>query len=416
MNTDLKRIVVTGLGAITPIGLTAKEFWTNLVNGVSGAGPITQFDATGFDCRIATEVKGFDPAQYMDAKAARRMHRFAQFSVAAAKMAMDDAGLTVDGSNADDIGIVINTGGGGMGEMGPATEALMTRGPSRVSPLMIPYLAPNMAACQVSIQFGIKGPAITSTAACASGIYAFIEAQWLLEKGEADVILAGGSEAGITPQAIASLANARALSTRNDEPQKASRPFDLNRDGFVFGEGAGVMVLETAERATARGAHIYAELAGSGMSADAYHITAPDPSGRSAALAMKKALKSAGLAPEDVDYICAHGTGTPLNDASETNSIKQALGEHAYRVAVSSPKSMVGHLLGAAGAISAITCVMAIVDDTLPPTINLDTPDPECDLDYVPNVARKADVKVAMANGFGFGGQNGVIVFKEWQP
>ncbi len=412
----MTRIVVTGMGAITPIGLTAKEFWANLIDGVSGAGPITHFDASNFDCRIAAEVKGFDPAQYIDGKAARRMHRFAQFSVASAKMALEDAGLTVDETNTDNIGIVVNTGGGGMGEMGPATEALMTRGPSRVSPLMIPNLAPNMASCQVSIQFGIRGPAITSTAACAAGIYAFIEAMWLLEKGEADVILAGGTEAGITPQAIASLANARALSTRNDEPQRASRPFDLDRDGFVFGEGAGVMVLERVEHAQARGARIYAELVGSGLSADAYHITAPDPTGRSASLAMSKAIKSAGLQPEDVDYVCAHGTGTPLNDASETRSIKQALGEHAYKVAISSPKSMVGHLLGAAGAISAITTVMAINDNVIPPTINLETPDPDCDLDYVPNVARETEVRVAMANGFGFGGQNGVIVFKEWQP
>jgi 3-oxoacyl-[acyl-carrier-protein] synthase II len=404
------------MGAVTPIGLTAHEFWQNLVNGVSGAGPITLFDASDFDCRIAAEVKGFDASLYMDGKAARRMHRFAQFSVAAAKMALEDAGLTIDKRNADDVGIVINTGGGGLGEMGPATEALLAKGPSRVSPLMIPTLAPNMASCQVSIQFGIKGLAITSTAACAAGIYALIEAQWLLERGEADVILAGGTEAGITPQAIASLANARALSMRNDEPQKACRPFDLHRDGFVFGEGAGVLVLERAERAQERGANIYAELVGSGLSADAYHITAPDPSGHSAARAISKALRNAELQPEDVDYICAHGTGTPLNDASETKSIKQALGEHAYHIAISSPKSMVGHLLGAAGAISAIASVRAIKDGVIPPTINLETPDPECDLDYVPNVARKATVRVAMANGFGFGGQNGVIVFKEWQP
>jgi len=404
------------MGAITPIGLTAAEFWQNLVKGISGVGPITQFDATAFPCRIAAEVKGFEPTQYMDAKAARRMSRFAQFAVAAAKMALEDAGLRVDEQSAETTGVVINTGGGGMADMSAGTEALLTKGPDRVSPLMVPSLAPNMASCQVSIQFGIRGPVITSTAACAAGIYAFIEAQWLLERGEAEVVLAGGTEAGIVPAAIASLCNARALSTRNEEPERACRPFDLHRDGFVFGEGAGVLVLESYEHAQARGAGIYAELAGGGLSADAYHITAPDPSGRSAAQAMCKALRNAGLAPEEVDYICAHGTGTPLNDSSETRSIKQALGEHAYRVAISSPKSMLGHLLGAAGALSAIASVLAIKENILPPTINLETPDPECDLDYVPNVARKAPVRVAMANGFGFGGQNGVAVFKEWRP
>ncbi|MFQ5880236.1 MAG: beta-ketoacyl-ACP synthase II [Dehalococcoidia bacterium] len=412
----MSRIAVTGIGAVTPIGLTAAEFWQNLVSGVSGVGPITHFDATGYPCRIAAEVKGFDPTCYMDAKAARRMSRFAQFAVAAARMALEDASLVVDEGNAESVGIVINTGGGGMVDMSTGTEALLTKGPDRVSPLMIPNLAPNMASCQVSIQLGIRGPVITSAAACAAGIYAFIEGQWLLERGEAEMVLAGGAESGIIPAAIASLCNARALSTRNDDPQRACRPFDRHRDGFVFGEGAGVMVLERYEHAQARGARIYAELAGGGLSADAYHITAPEPSGHSAARAMCKALKSTGLEPGDVDYICAHGTGTPLNDSSETRSIKQALGEHAYKVAISSPKSMVGHLLGAAGAVSAIASVLAIRDGIVPPTINLETPDPECDLDYVPNAARKARVRVAMANGFGFGGQNGVVVFKEWQP
>lgn len=408
--------MVTGIGAVTPIGLTAKTFWDNLIKGVSGIGPITHFDASGYHCRVAGEVKGFDPAQFMDTKAARRMSRFAQFAVAASKMALADAGIEVTEGNSGSIGVVINTGGGGMADMSAGTETLLAKGPDRVSPLMIPSLAANMASCQVCIQFGIKGAAITSSAACAAGIYAFAEAQWLMDMCDMDVVITGGTEAGIIPAAIASLCNARALSTRNDDPEGACRPFDLHRDGFVFAEGAGVLVLERAERAVERGAHIYAELVGSGISVDAYHITAPDPTGYGASQAMHKALKNAALTPEDVDYICAHGTGTPLNDSSETKSIKLVFGEHAYKVPVSSPKSMVGHLLGAAGAISAITAVMAIHDGTIPATINLDTPDPECDLDYVAHTARREPVRVAMANGFGFGGQNGVIIFREWRP
>lgn len=411
----MSRIVVTGLGAITPIGHTVEEFWRNLVRGVSGVGPITRFDASGLGCRIAAEVKGFDPNCYLDAKTARRTARFAQFAHAATQMALADAGLTITPENAESVGLVINTGGGGLDEVCAGMAVYLAKGPSRVSPLLVPSIIPNMASCQVSVVLGVRGPVITSTAACAAGIHAFIEAKRLMDLGEADIVIAGGAEAVIIPLGIASMDNLGALSHRNDEPEKASRPFDLHRDGFVFGEGAAVMVLERYENAKARGAPVYAELVGGAITADGYHITAPDPSGDGAARAISLALRNCRMAPEDVDCVIAHGTSTPLNDASETASIKKALGEHAYRVPISSPKSMVGHLLGAAGAISAVAGVLAIRDGVIPPTINLETPDPACDLDYVPNVARVAPVRTVMANGFGFGGQNGVVIFREWR-
>ncbi|MGQ9572444.1 MAG: beta-ketoacyl-ACP synthase II [Dehalococcoidia bacterium] len=411
----MSRVVVTGIGVVSPIGLTVEEFWRNLTEGVSGVGPVSSFDASPYACRIAGEVKDFDPGQYMDAKAARRASRFVQFAVAATRMALADAGLTIDEHNRDSVGVVMNTGGGGMTDVVEGERIFLTKGPNRVSPLLIPALIPNMASCQVSMLWGIHGPVITSIEACASGIYALVEAKRLIDLGEAIAVIAGSSEAALIPVVFAALCNMRALSTRNDEPQKACRPFDLNRDGFVPGEGAGVMILERYEDAKRRGAPIYAEVAGGSLTADAYHVTAPDPNGYGAALAMNRALKSAGVGPEEVDYICAHGTGTPLNDVSETLSIKKVFGEHAYRVPISSPKSMVGHLMGAAGAISSIACVLAIRDGIIPPTINLETPDPECDLDYVPNVARRAPVRVAMANGFGFGGQNSVAVFRAFQ-
>jgi 3-oxoacyl-[acyl-carrier-protein] synthase II len=408
----VSRVVVTGIGVISPNGLTVEEFWHNLTHGVSGVKSISTFDASPYTCRIAGEVRDFDPAQYMDAKVARRTSRFAQFAVAATKMALADASLTIDDHNRDSVGVVMNTGGGGMPDVTEGERVFLTKGPSRVSPLLIPALIPNMASCQVSMLWGIHGPVITSIEACASGIYAFVEAKRLIDLGEAEVVIAGSSEAAIIPVVLAALCNMRALSTRDGEPHKACRPFDLNRDGFVPGEGAGVMILERYEDAKRRGASIYAEILGGSLTADAYHITAPDPDGYGAALAMSRALKSAGLGPEDIDYICAHGTGTPLNDVSETMSIKKVFGGHAYNVPISSPKSMVGHLMGAAGAISSIACVLAIRDGIIPPTINLDTPDPECDLDYVPNVARHMPVRTAMANGFGFGGQNSVAVFR----
>lgn len=408
----MSRVVVTGIGVISPNGLTVEEFWHNLTHGVSGVAPVTAFDASPFACRIAGEVKGFEPAQYMDAKAARRTSRFAQFAVAATKMAIADAGLTIDEHNRDSVGVVMNTGGGGMPDVTEGERVFLTKGPKRVSPLLIPALIPNMASCQVSMLWGIHGPVITSIEACASGIYALVEAKRLIDLGEATAVIAGSSESALIPVVFAALCNMRALSTRNGEPEKACRPFDLHRDGFVPGEGGGVMILERYEDARRRGAPIYAEVLGGSLTADAYHLTMPDPNGYGATLAMNRALESAGLGPEDIDYICAHGTGTPLNDVSETLSIKKVFGEHAHRVPISSPKSMVGHLMGAAGAISSIACVLAIRDGIIPPTINLETPDPQCDLDYVPNVARRAPVRAAMANGFGFGGQNSVAVFR----
>jgi 3-oxoacyl-[acyl-carrier-protein] synthase II len=408
----VSRVVVTGIGVISPIGLTVEEFWHNLTHGVSGVGTVTAFDASPYACRIAGEVKDFDPTQYMDAKAARRASRFVQFAVAATKMALADAGLAIDDHNRDSVGVVMNTGGGGMPDVVEGERVFLTKGPGRVSPLLIPALIPNMASCQVSMLWGIRGPVITSIEACASGIYALVEAKRLIDLGEAAAVIAGSSEAVLIPVVFAAFSNMRALSTRNDDPQKACRPFDLHRDGFVPGEGAGVMILERYEDAKRRGAPIYAEIVGGSLTADAYHLTMPDPNGYGATLAMSRALKSAGLGPEDIDYICAHGTGTPLNDVSETMSIKKVFGEHAYKVPISSPKSMVGHLMGAAGAISSIACVLAIRDGIIPPTINLETPDPECDLDYVPNVARHTPVRTAMANGFGFGGQNSVAIFR----
>ena len=410
----MARAVITGIGCVTPIGHGAEEFWRNLTQGVSGIGPITQFDPAGLDCRIAAEVKGWEPTQYMDAKEARRASRFSQFAIGAAKQAVVDADLRIDDRNRDSMGIVMNSGAGGISDLAESEQVLLEKGPQRVTPLLVPSLAPNMASCQVAMQYGIQGPVVTSMAACAASVYAFVEAKWLIDLGQADVVITGGTEAAIVEASLASMANMGALSKRNDEPEKASRPFDLERDGFVYGEGAGAMVVERLDHALARDARIYAELAGGAITCDAYHITAPEPSGDAAAAAMRKALQSASVEPEEVDYIVAHGTGTPLNDAAETRAIKKALGEDAYRAAISSPKSMVGHLLGGAGAISAIAGVMAIRDDVVPPTINLETPDPACDLDYVPLTARPTPVRVAMVNGFGFGGQNGVVVFREW--
>jgi len=409
----MARAVVTGIGCVTPIGQDPAEFWANLTAGVSGVARITLFDPSDLECQIAAEVKDWDPTRYMEAKTARRASRFAQFAVAASQQALEDSGLKVNDGNRDDIAIVMNTGGGGVGDIADGQTTLLKKGPDRVSPFLVPAMAPNMASCQVAMHLGTRGPTITSVAACAAGIFAFVEAKRIIDLGEADVVVCGGTEANIIPVAIAAMGNMRALSRRNDDPPAACRPFDLHRDGFVYGEGAGAVVLERLEHARVRGARVYAELAGGAVTADAFHITAPEPSGHAAALAVTRALKASGLAPESVDCIVAHGTGTPLNDAAETLAIKKALGEHAYRVAVTAPKSMVGHQLGAAGAVSALTAVLAIHEGVIPPTRNLETPDPDCDLDYVPKVARRAPVRVAMANGFGFGGQNGVAVFRQ---
>jgi len=410
-----RRAVVTGMGAITPIGNDPDTFWANLLAGVSGVAAISAYDASAEEVRIAAEVKGFDPATWIDFKQARRMSRFSQFAVAAAAQAIEDGGLEVTDANRNDIGVIVNTGGGGIGDVALGERVFLERGGKRVSPFMVPMLSPSMAACQISIQNGLHGPVIASVAACASGVQALIDAQRLIEHGDVEVVLAGGTESAILPVAFAALANMGALSKRNDDPAGASRPFDADRDGFVFGEGAAVLMVESAEHAERRGARIIAEVAGGAMTGDAYHISAPDPSGDGATRAMVKALRDAGVEPEEVDYVAAHGTSTPLNDATETKAIHSAFGEHAGHLAVSSNKSMVGHTLGAAGAISAVVAVCAIRDGMIPPTINYSTPDPDCDLDYVPNTARKAPVGTAIINGFGFGGQNAVAVFRRYE-
>ncbi len=408
--------LVTGVGAITPIGLTAHDFWRNLCAGVSGVGAITRFDASDLPVKIAAEVNDFEPGHYMDAKGARRMSRFAQFAVAAAQLAATDANLHLDDNERSRAASAIATGAGGAIDTMEEVLVLRDRGPSRVSPFYVPTMAPNMGACQVSMHLGLRGPAMASVAACASGLFSYVEAKQMIDSGRADVVVAGGTEAALHALPIAALANMKALSRRNDEPTRASRPFDADRDGFVFGEGAAVMVIESEAHASARGARVYAELAGGGLSCDAFHITAPREDGTGAAEAMAEALKAAGMSPGEIDYIAAHGTGTPLNDAAETLAIKLAFGETAGRLAISSPKSMVGHLLGAAGAVGALAAVMAVHDDVVPPTINLETADPACDLDYVPLKARHMTVNAAAANGFGFGGQNGCVIFRKYRP
>ncbi|MCC7105159.1 MAG: beta-ketoacyl-ACP synthase II [Chloroflexi bacterium] len=409
------RVVVTGYGVIAPIGLTVDQFWSNLLAGVSGVGPLLRFDPSNLPVRIAAQVEGFDPADYLNPKAARRMSRFVQFSVAASKQALQHSGLEVTEENKYDVGAIVATGGGGVEEVYDETQVLLERGPDRVNPLFVPAMIANMASCQVSITFGLHGPAVTNIAACAAGVYAFYEAVQFIRRGDASALLTGGTESAIIPLSFTSLAKLGALSRRNDDPRHASRPFDRDRDGFVFGEGAAILMLESLEHAQARGAHILAEVAGASTTSDAYHLTAPEPSGESAARAMSHAIKDAGLTTREIDYVCAHGTGTPLNDVSETRAIKKVFGAQAYDLAISSPKSMIGHLLGAAGAMSALTCVKALETGMLPPTVNLDNPDPECDLDYIPHVARRQRISTAMANGFGFGGQNAVAVFKKFE-
>jgi 3-oxoacyl-[acyl-carrier-protein] synthase II len=417
---DDERVVVTGLGAVTPIGNNVPAFWKSLTSGVSGVALITQCDRSDLTVKIAAEVKDFDLTDYFEdrkeaGRMARRAGRFSQFSLAACKQALDDAKLEITNENRWDVGAVVATGGGGVIETATETEAMVTRGVDRISPMYIPAMIANMAACQPSITFGLNGPAVTSIAACAAGVYAIYDAYHMLRRGDAKALLTGGTESAISPLAFVSLGRLGALSKRNDEPTKASRPFDKDRDGFVFGEGAAILLLERLDFARERGARIYAELAGVAHNADAFHLTAPEPSGEAAARCIRKALAVAGVETDEVEYVCAHGTGTPLNDASETRAIKQVFGDHAYKLQLSSPKSMVGHLLGAAGAISGLATVLTLDRGVISPTINLDTPDPECDLDYVPNVAREQRVKTAIVNGFGFGGQNAVAVFKAWE-
>jgi 3-oxoacyl-[acyl-carrier-protein] synthase II len=411
-----RRVVITGLGAVTPLGNDVPTTWSNVIAGRSGAGPITQFDASGYKTRFACEVKDFDVASLVGKKEARRMDRFTQFAVAAAKQALDDSGLQVAPDESWRTGVFIGTGIGGIGTLESEIWQLTTKGPDRISPFLVPMMLPDTAAAQVAIQFGLRGPNMAVVTACASGNNAIGEAVDCIRRDAADVMLAGGAEAAIIPIAVGGFSNMTAISSRNDAPERASRPFDNERDGFVIGEGAAVLVLEEAEHALARGARIYGEVLGYGSSADAYHVTAPEEKGTGAAVAMQAALKQAHLRPEQIDYINAHGTSTPLNDKSETAAIKTVFGEAAYSIPISSTKSMTGHLLGAAGAIEAVFCVKVINEGLVPPTINYDQPDPECDLDYVPNTARQKQVSVAMSNSFGFGGHNAVVIFSRYQP
>ncbi|WP_067931470.1 beta-ketoacyl-ACP synthase II [Alicyclobacillus kakegawensis] len=409
-----RRVVITGLGVVTPLGNDVSTFWDNLVAGRSGISRIESFDVSSLPVQIAGQVKEFEVEKYLDPKEARRIDRFAQFAIAAATQAVEDSGLDIREENADRVGVYIGSGIGGIHTLLENHNVLRERGPRRVSPFMIPMMIANMASGHVSILTGARGPNSASVSACATSTNAIGDAFKIIERGAADAMLAGGSEAAIVDLAIAGFANMKALSTRNDEPTRASRPFDKDRDGFVMSEGAGVMVLESLDHALARGARIYAEIIGYGMSGDAYHITATPPDGSGAYRAMRQALEDANLRPEDVDYINAHGTSTELNDKSETLAIKELFGEHAYRLAISSNKSMIGHMLGAAGGVEAIATVKTLVEGTLPPTINYETPDPECDLDYVPNQARKAQPQVAMSNSFGFGGHNAAIILKRY--
>jgi len=410
-----RRAVVTGLGAVMPIGNDFPTYWSNLVAGVTGTRLIQSFDATGFEVQIAAEVLNFDPAAAMDPKMARRMTRFIHFAMAAGKEAVADSGIdfaAMSEDQRDRVGVVVNTGGGGIEAIIDGTHVHDTKGPRFVSPFAVPALSGSMGAALLSMEYGLTGPVMTQVAACATSVIAFHDALRLIRTGECDVVLTGGSEAPIVPMGVAALGNMTALSKRNDSPETASRPFDGTRDGFVLGEGAGVVVVESLAHALARGATPVAEVIGGALTADAFHISAPEPTGRGQARAMTLALKNAGIAPDEIDYIVAHGTATPLNDATETRAIKTAYGAHAGKVAISSPKSMIGHLVGAAGIASALAGIGAIRDQVIPPTANLHTPDPECDLDYVPLTARKAKIDTVAVNGFGFGGQNAVAILR----
>jgi 3-oxoacyl-[acyl-carrier-protein] synthase II len=411
---ERKRVVVTGLGAITPIGNTLADYWDGLMEGRNGIAPITLFDASRHDCRIAGEVKGFDPLLYLDRKEAKRMDRFAQFAVSASKQALADAQFVINDLNAEQVGVIIGTGIGGLKVLEDQQEVYLTKGPDRCSAFMIPMMIANMAAGLTAIHTGAKGPNSCSVTACAAGSNAIGDAFRLIQRGYAQAMICGGTEAAVTPLSFAGFAACKALSVRNDDPTHACRPFDQHRDGFVMGEGSGILILEELEHALSRGVRIYAEVVGYGMTCDAYHITSPVPGGEGAARAMALALKDASLMPDQVTYINAHGTSTPANDSTETAAIKKTLGDHAYKIAVSSTKSMTGHLLGGSGGIEAVATVMAIAHDRIPPTINLEVPDPECDLDYVPHQSRAQVVDVALSNSFGFGGHNVTLVFKKF--
>ncbi len=408
------RVVITGMGALSPLGLNTSATWEALIAGESGIDYITLFDAESFETRIAGEVKGFEPANYISRKEARHMDRFAQLAVVASLEALEQSGIQVNSANEDSIGIVVGSGIGGLTTLFEQIRVLLDKGPDRVSPFLIPMMISDIAAAQVSIVLGVKGPNLCTTSACSSGSDAIGSAYEIIKRGDAQVMLAGGGESIINPIGIASFNALKAISTRNDEPQLASRPFDAERDGFVIGEGATVLILESLNHAIKREANILAEIIGYGASADAYHVTQPLENGQGAAKAMQMALRKAGVAAAEIDYINAHGTSTKLNDSMETKAIKTVFGDNAYRIPISSTKSMMGHLIGAAGAMESAICIMAMRHGIVPPTINLTCPDPECDLDYVPNVARQVEVITALSNSFGFGGHNSALVFRKY--
>ena len=409
----MKRVVVTGLGALTPVGIDAEKSWASLVKGESGIGRVTRFDASEFPSQVAGEVKGFEPTDYLDKKDVKKMDTFIQYAIAAGKMAVDDSGLEITDSNAERVGVLVGSGMGGLPAIERYHEAYLKGGPKKISPFFIPMTIINLAAGHISIMSGAKGPNSSIVTACATGTHAIGDAYRIIQRGEADAMIAGSSESVMCALAFGGFGAAKALSKRNDEPERASRPFDSERDGFVMGEGAGILVLEEMEHAKKRNARIYGEVVGYGMSGDAFHMTSPAPGGEGAARCMIHALKDASLSLDEVEYVNAHGTSTPAGDVGETMAVKKVFGDHAYKLAVSSTKSMTGHLLGAAGAVEAVFSLLALDRGVLPPTINLENPDPDCDLDYVPNVARSANIEVAMSNSFGFGGTNASLIFKK---
>jgi 3-oxoacyl-[acyl-carrier-protein] synthase II len=410
-----RRVVVTGMGIVSPLGIGLENNWAAICQGRSGIGPITKFDTSEYPCKIAGEVKNFDPDAYIDKKDQKKMDIFIQFALAAGTMAIKQSGLVIDESTADRVGVLVGSGLGGLSTIEKYHTMLLKNGPKKVSPFFVPMLIVNLAPGQISIYFGCRGPNSSVVTACATGNHSIGEAFRIIQRGDADAMIAGGVESTITPLAVAGFCALKALSTRNDEPQKASRPFEKNRDGFVMSEGAGILVLEDLEKAQQHNANIFAEIVGFGCNADAYHITAPSPNGEGAAKCMQLTLDDAGLKPEEIDYINAHGTSTPMNDLSETMAMKTVFRDHIKKLPVSSTKSMTGHLLGASGGVEAIFSLLAIRDSIIPPTINYEEPDPECDLDYVPNVARKKEVRIVMSNSFGFGGTNATLIFKRFE-
>lgn len=409
-----RRVVVTGMGLITPLGTGVKKSWQGIKEGRSGIRTITRFDASDLDSKIAGQVDDFSPEDYMDKKEARRTDPFIQFAMAASQMAVDSSGLKITGENAEKVGVLIGSGIGGLQTIEQYYKMLIEKGPSKISPFFVPMAIINLAAGRVAIRFGAKGPNLATVTACAAGTHAIGDAFKIIQRGDADVMICGGTEAVITKLVVGGFSAMRALSTRNDEPEKASRPFDAERDGFVIAEGAGILVLEELEFAKRRGAEILAEVAGYGVSGDAFHIAAPAANGEGFARSMKAALRDAGLSPRDIDYINAHGTSTPLNDKYETMAMKEVFGDHAYSLSISSTKSMTGHMLGAAGGAEAVITILALREGVVPPTINYENPDPDCDLDYTPNTMRKKEIRVAMSNSFGFGGTNGTLIFKRY--